>query len=261
MTHAYYEILFATFAFILGAAIGSFLNVCIYRMPLDMSVNEPKRSFCPSCKKSIPWWNNLPLISWLALRGKCAECGSRIAFRYFGVELLTGALFLAIWWKVWPDAWVLAFPYWILASLFIVATFIDFDYYIIPDEITIGGTVAGVVLSFAMPVMMDEKSHVMGGLWSLGGAALGYGLLWAVVELGKLAFGKKRLKYDKPAAMRWVRRGLEADLTVGEEQMLWSDFFARGNEKLLMTCSVLEIDSEMGAMIGTWSTTCRAKPS
>ena len=80
---AQYELFFATFAFVLGAVVGSFLNVCIYRMPLDLSVNEPKRSFCPSCKKQIPWHQNLPLLSWLFLRGKCANCGARIAVSLF----------------------------------------------------------------------------------------------------------------------------------------------------------------------------------
>ena len=85
-----YEILFATTAFVLGSCIGSFLNVCIYRMPRGLKVNEPARSFCPSCKYAIPFYNNIPLVTWLVLRGKCANCGSRISFRYFGVELLTG---------------------------------------------------------------------------------------------------------------------------------------------------------------------------
>src|SRR6188472_2921236 len=75
--------------FLVGAGIGSFLNVVIYRLPLGMSVNKPRRSFCPICKKQIPWYRNLPLITWLAQRGKCAECGCKIPFRYFFVELLT----------------------------------------------------------------------------------------------------------------------------------------------------------------------------
>src|SRR5213079_2195713 len=129
---AVYNFLFATCAFILGAAVGSFLNVCIYRLPRDLSVNEPRRSFCPACKKPIPWRQNLPLLSWLFLRGKCANCGSRIAFRYFAVELLTALLFLAVWISF---PWPVALVYWVFVSLLVAATFIDFEHFIIPDEI------------------------------------------------------------------------------------------------------------------------------
>ena len=90
----FYTTLFALVAFLLGAAIGSFLNVGIYRLPRDISIKEPRRSFCPTCKTQIPWRQNIPLVSWLLLRGRCANCGARIAFRYFGVELLTALLFL-----------------------------------------------------------------------------------------------------------------------------------------------------------------------
>jgi len=247
-----YEILFAVFAFVLGSAIGSFLNVCIYRMPLGMSVNQPSRSFCPSCKYQIPWYHNLPLISWLSLGGKCANCGAKISFRYFGVELLTGLLFLAVWWRVWMhprsewhgQGWVLALPYFILAGLLIVATFIDFEHYIIPDEITIGGTVAGVLLSFAIPLLHAQPTNLGGGLWALFGAAVGFAALWLVVNLGKLAFGKKRLTFDKLEPLTWTRHGEEADFVVGDEKMLWSEFFYRGNEQVLLECPELEIDGE-----------------
>ena len=252
MLPAYYEFVFAAFAFILGSAIGSFLNVCIYRMPLDLSVNEPKRSFCPSCKYQIPWYRNLPLISWLALRGKCANCGTKISFRYFGVELLTGLLFLAVWWRVWmhprPEwhgqGWVLALPYWILIALLVVATFIDFEHFIIPDEITIGGTVAGVLLSFAMPILHLQTTNLASVWWSLIGAASGFAALWLVVQLGKLAFGRKRLRFDDPQPFTWTRRDQEADFVVGSDQMLWSDFFYRGNEQVLMDCVEVGIDGE-----------------
>jgi len=248
----FYDLIFASFAFILGASIGSFLNVCIYRMPLDMSVNEPKRSFCPSCKYQIPLHHNIPLVTWLVLRGKCANCGSKISFRYFGVELLTGLLFLAVWMKVWewgrpdwpPQAWVLALPYWIMVALFVVATFIDFEHFIIPDEITIGGTVAGVLLSFAIPTLHNQESNLAGGIWSLVGAGVGFGALWLVTRLGKLAFGRKRLVFEKAAPLSWIRRGEEADFVVGDEKMLWSDFFYRGNEQVLLTCTAIDIDGQ-----------------
>lgn len=238
------ELLFAVFAFIFGAAIGSFLNVCIYRMPLNLSVNEPKRSFCPNCKTQIPWFHNLPLISWILLRGRCATCANKISIRYLGVEFLTGLLFLAVAHHLWFDQWRLIFPFWILVSLFVVATFIDIEHFIIPDEITWGGTAAGVVLAFSIPSMMGTESHVTSGLRSLIGAAAGYGALWAVVELGKKAFGKKTLKFPQKAGFSWTFMAGDAELQVGEDKQLWSETFARKTDRLLMQCPTVEIDGD-----------------
>jgi leader peptidase (prepilin peptidase) / N-methyltransferase len=234
-----YELIFRGFAFVLGAAIGSFLNVCIYRLPRDLSVNEPRRSFCPSCKKPIPWQQNLPLISWLVLRGKCANCGSKIAFRYFAVELLTALLFLAVW-LAFP--WPIALAYWVFVSLLVAATFIDFEHYIIPDEITIGGTAAGVLASVTLPALMGEDSRWLAAAQSLGAAALGYGLLWIVLEAGKKAFGKKRIKFDAPTKFSWVRDGEDAEFVVGEERGLWSDHFARDSDLMLLHCAEAQVD-------------------
>ena len=92
--------------FFLGAGIGSFLNVVIYRLPRGLSVNQPRRSFCPSCKYQIPFYHNIPLFSWLFLRGRCAKCGATISSRYFWVELLVGALFYAVFARFggdWPE--------------------------------------------------------------------------------------------------------------------------------------------------------------
>ena len=186
-----YDFLFSIFAFVLGACVGSFLNVCIYRLPLNLSVNHPRRSFCPSCKTQIPWHQNLPLVSWLALRGRCANCGARIAFRYFAVELLTAFLFLLIW-KAFP--WPIAIAYWVFIALVIAATFIDFEHFIIPDEITIGGTVAGLIASIAVPQLMVTDRRLTALLISTGSAALGYALLWLVLEGGKLVFASSESK-------------------------------------------------------------------
>ena len=234
-----YQLLFNLFAFILGAAIGSFLNVCIYRLPRDLSVNRPRRSFCPSCGKEIPWSQNLPLISWLVLRGRCANCGSKIAFRYFGVELITALLFLAVW-RFFP--WQLAIPYWVFVSLLIVATFVDLEHFIIPDQVTIGGTIAGVVASFAVPELMNTDSRLAALVRSGLAAALGYVVLWIVLEGGKIAFGKKRIRLDAPTPFTWIRRGEDADFVVGEEQSLWSEYFAREKDKLLLHCDEARID-------------------
>ena len=235
-----YQWLFRSFAFVIGATVGSFLNVCIYRLPLDLSVNEPRRSFCPTCKKTIPWQQNIPLLSWLWLRGKCANCGSKIAFRYFAVELLTALLFLAVW-LVFP--WPVALAYWVFVSLLVVATFIDFAHFIIPDEVTIGGVIAGLLASLALPVLMEQSSRLFAFVWSLGAAALGYALLWLVLEGGKRAFGKKRIRLEAPTAFSWVREGDDAEFIVGEERGVWSDHFARESDLMLLHCDSAQVDS------------------
>lgn len=228
-----YNFLFGAFAFVFGAAVGSFLNVCIYRLPRDLSVNEPRRSFCPSCKKQIPWHQNIPLISWLFLRGRCANCGSRIVFRYFAVELLTALLFLAVW-RQFP--WQIALAYWVFVSLLIAGTFIDFEHFIIPDEITIGGTIAGVVASFVVPALMSADSRWTALLTSALSALLGYVVLWVVLEAGKKAFGKKKIRLDAPTTFQWTRKGDDADFVVGGEKGLWSEYFSRESDLLILHC-------------------------
>lgn len=246
-TLALYDQFFSVIAFVLGAVVGSFLNVVIYRLPLDLSVNEPKRSFCPACKKQIPWHQNLPLLSWLFLRGRCANCGSRIAFRYFAVELLTALLFLAVW-RSFP--WQIALVYWVFVALLIAATFIDFEHFIIPDEITLGGTPVGVVACLIVPSLMGTASRLEAVLTSAGSAALGFGVLWLVLEGGKLAFGKKRIRLDAPTPFSWTRQGDDADFVVGEERGLWSENFAREKDQLHLHCDAAVIDGrELGAMV------------
>jgi leader peptidase (prepilin peptidase) / N-methyltransferase len=200
---SFYYMLFAVLAFVLGAAIGSFLNVGIYRLPRDISIKEPRRSFCPVCKTQIPWRQNVPLVSWLLLRGHCANCGARIAFRYFGVELLTAFLFLAVW-QIFP--WQIALAYWVFVSILLIATFVDLEHFIIPDQITIGGTIAGMIASVLVPELMSTDSRVAALIRSVLAAALGYVILWIVLEGGKVAFGKKRVKLDAPRRRRRIRR-------------------------------------------------------
>jgi leader peptidase (prepilin peptidase) / N-methyltransferase len=234
-----YEVLFSAFAFVLGAVVGSFLNVCIYRWPVDLSINRPRRSFCPNCKQPIPWQHNLPLISWLVLRGRCANCGAKISFRYFAVELVTALLFLAIWESFSSQ---IAIAYWVFVSFLIIGTFIDFEHFIIPDRVTIGGVIAGVAFSVAVPALMGTNSRVAAGLRALLAAALGYVILLIVLEAGKIAFGRKRIRFDAPTPFTWTKRGDDADFVVGAEESLWSDYFAREKDRLLLTCDEVRVD-------------------
>ena len=247
MEISFYYTIFTVAAFVLGAVIGSFLNVGIYRLPRDISVNRPRRSFCPACNAPILWHQNVPLVSWLWLRGRCAKCGARIAFQYFGVELLTALLFLAIW-KFFP--WQVAIAYWVFVSILVVATFVDLEHFIIPDQVTIGGTVAGIVASFLVPQLMSADTRLAAIIRSALAAALGYVILWIVLEGGKVAFGKKRVELDAPTPFTWTRHGDDADFVVGEERSLWSDYFAREKDRLLLHCDEAKIDNRaLGAEV------------
>src|SRR5947199_3371435 len=245
MTQAY-EFLFGVFVFVLGAAVGSFLNVCIYRWPADLSINKPRRSFCPACKQPIPWYHNLPLVSWILLRGRCAKCGAKIAVRYFAVELITALLFLAIW-QGFP--WQMAIAYWIFGSLLIVGTFIDLEHFIIPDRVTIGGIVAGVVCSAIVPALMETDSRIAACVRSLLAAALGYVILLIVLEAGQIAFGMKRVEFDAPTPVTGTKRGDDADVVVGAEESLWSDYFAREKYRLLLECEQARIDHHLNGNV------------
>ncbi len=119
--------------------------------------------------------------------------------------------------------------YWVFVSLIIVATFIDFEHFIIPDQITIGGAVAGIVASLAVPELMGVDSRLAAVIRSVLAAALGYVVLWIVLEAGKVAFGRKRVRLDEPTPFLWKREGDDADFAVGDEHSLWSEYFAREN--------------------------------
>lgn len=222
----------AVLAAVLGAMTGSFLNACIHRMPRGISLLDPKRSFCPSCGKSIPWFENLPLASWLVLRGKCSGCGARISARYPLVELLTAGLFLAVWLRF-------GFPagpaYFAFVALMVAATFIDLEHFIIPDEITIGGTVLGVLLCAAVPDLMETSSRLVAVGFSLLGALSGFALIFAVVELGKLAFGRIRHRFDPAGDFEWHREGDGATLRIAGDSLAWQDIFSREKDRIVVT--------------------------
>ena len=144
------EIFLRVLFFVFGALIGSFLNVCIVRLPKNESIVFPS-SHCPQCKAPIHWYDNIPLISFLALGAKCRSCRKPIPARYFIVELLTAVLFLCSY--MFFDLSLALVPAFTLIGALIVASFVDLDWRIIPDEISVGGMWAGLVLSVIFPAL------------------------------------------------------------------------------------------------------------
>ncbi len=226
---------------VLGLITGSFLNAVIHRLPRGISLLDPKRSFCPGCGKTIAWHENLPVASWVMLRGRCSGCAMPIAIRYPLVELLTAGLYLLAWERFGLP---LAPIFWIFLSLLIAATFIDFDHLIIPDEITLGGTAAGLFCATLVPQLMGGTVWWMGALSSLLGAAAGYFLLWGVVELGKKAFGKRRIGYSEQLLLQLVGRDDGVFLMVGEEKIVLEDLYYRESDQVKAACRWLEICGE-----------------
>ena len=222
--------------FVFGSMVGSFLNVCIHRMPLGQSVVSPP-SHCPYCKYSIPWFLNMPLITWLFLRGKCKNCAAPISVRYFLVELLTGLMFLFAWWAHGQNSAVLALIYSLLLAGMIAATFIDFEHYIIPDEITLGGIGAGLVCSAISP-MLHSQTNIGLSLWqSIVGAGTGFGLVYGIVRLGKLMFGRQRV--ELPVGTKIIFS--ETAVHLPDKDILFEELFYRQSDEIVIQAQTLEL--------------------
>ncbi len=176
--------------FVWGSCIGSFLNVCIYRLPREQSIVRP-RSRCPSCQHPIAWYDNIPLLSYLALWGACRYCGQRISWRYPVVELLTGLATLAVvsWFGLTP----VTFVYLALVCALIVASFIDLEFQIIPDEISLGGLAVGLLLSLLIPALHGTDSRWLSLGRSVIGVLVGGGLLYGTGLLGDFLFRKESM--------------------------------------------------------------------
>jgi leader peptidase (prepilin peptidase)/N-methyltransferase len=192
---------FPAFAAAFGACIGSFLNVCIYRIPKNESVVRPG-SHC-GCGRPIAPYDNIPVLSWLILRGRARCCGRPFSFRYPAIELLTAALFLACWLQFPPAKAIVGM---VLCSIVVCALFIDLDHMIIPDVFTIGGAAAGLVLSLAVPALHGHSHDIfliasmhaardsVLGLF-VGSALVLWIALFAEVILRKEAMGFGDVKY------------------------------------------------------------------
>jgi leader peptidase (prepilin peptidase) / N-methyltransferase len=161
--------------FVVGAMVGSFLNVCILRVPAEESIVFPG-SHCPKCQAPIAWYDNVPLLSWIVLRGRCRACAAAISPRYFVVELLTALAAVALWMRFdLGIEWAVAF---VFVAALIVVTFIDLDHRIIPDVVSLPGMVVGFVLSLrGTPGPISSALGILFGAGILLAVAWGYGAL------------------------------------------------------------------------------------
>lgn len=227
-----------------GACIGSFLNVVVYRLPRGLSVNEPSRSFCPACKKEIPWYLNLPILSWLMLRGRSACCGNRIPVRYWLVETVCAALFAAIAWYFCLDDIFTQILLCVWVALMLACFCIDWEQMVVLPSLTVAAAVAGLLLSGLSPWMLEPTSlePTDGLLWSVVGAVGGFILFRLVGLIGLLLFGHRSARLEKAAAwsLKQAADGEDIELTLGEDKLLWSQLFMEPSNRFILKDATLD---------------------
>ena len=209
--------LFYVLTFLVGASIGSFLNVCIARWPAELSVVRP-RSRCPRCERPIAWYDNIPIASWLVLRAKCRHCGLPISAQYPLVEAVVGAAWL---WSLWEFGYGLnGVRVAVAATVLLGIAITDAKHYLIPD----GFTVFGFLFALVMPVVglfvLDDPWPFAGPWDALIGACVGAGLIRIIGWLGEVALGKEAMGQGDETLMAFV------GAMVGPGRTLLTTFFA-----------------------------------
>lgn len=220
------EIAWMVWFFLLGSAVGSFLNVCIWRLPRRcLSIFRPARSFCPSCQHRIAWYDNIPILSFLALRARCRHCQEPISWRYTLVEALTGAVFAFFFFirvarPVSPE-WEMLVVHLVFTSAIIAASFIDWEWMIIPDRISKPGMALAPVLGLALPSIyggallaapgflflpatLAGSPHFLGLLTAGVGMLVGSGLIYGMGVFGKILFRKEAMGFGDVKYMAMI---------------------------------------------------------
>lgn len=186
--------------FLLGASVGSFLNVCISRWPAGLSIVRP-RSRCPRCERPITWYENVPLVSWVALRARCRGCGLPISVQYPAVEALVGVIWLASWIAFGPTLTMLRVS--VAASILVGVAVTDLLHYVIPD----GFTVTGFLLALVTPViglMLGDNGPFAGPWEAVLGACVGAGAITIVGWLGEVALKKEAMGEGDATLMAFI---------------------------------------------------------
>ncbi|MGZ8939940.1 MAG: prepilin peptidase, partial [Limisphaerales bacterium] len=232
--------------------------VCIYRMPRDLSVVHPG-SHCPKCNYAIPWFLNIPILTWISLRGKCRNCSEPISIRYLMVEIFTGLTFATAWAVVAPRSIGLALVYCLILGAFIVATLIDIEHFIIPDEITIGGIVAGFLFSAVVPPLHHTLSRTEALRGSTWGIIIGGGLVYLILRGGKMAFGREKLELTPDSKVTFT----ESALKLPDKEIPYEEIFYRKSDYIRLLAKTLEVRFAEGAEQSDrcyWNTVVTLKP-
>jgi leader peptidase (prepilin peptidase)/N-methyltransferase len=211
-----------------GLIFGSFLNVCIYRLPRDLSVSEPKRSACPHCHSQIAFYDNIPVLSWLILRGRCRHCKESISPRYLVVEILTALLFLVCYWHF--GATLATIKYDALSFLLLGLIFTDSETKLLPDKLTLTGLALGIALSLlvpvndlasqflpgvvSLPVSSDISSRFLSLMDSLLGAVVGASFIYGAGAIYLRARGIEGMGFGDVKLMAMIGAFLGVKLTV-----------------------------------------------
>lgn len=209
-----------------GLIFGSFLNVCIYRLPRDLSVSKPKRSACPHCHSQIAFYDNIPVLSWLILRGRCRHCKEPISPRYLAVEILTALLFLICYWRF--GATLTTIKYDALSFLLLGLIFTDAETKLLPDKLTLTGLALGITFSLfiplndlaaqfltgVVPVNADISSHFLSLVDSLLGAVVGASFIYGAGAIYLRARGIEGMGFGDVKLMAMIGAFLGVKLTV-----------------------------------------------
>jgi leader peptidase (prepilin peptidase)/N-methyltransferase len=227
-------------SFVIGLVCGSFFGCCIYRLPREISLLKPAFSYCPSCQKPVAWYYNIPVFGWLWLRGRCHECGERISSHYLLVEAVTGIFFAAAFWRF---GFPLVIPIWVLGSLLILTTFIDIEFFLIPDVLSKPGIVAGLIASLLFPELHATSSRLLAAELSIAGIVAGGGLLFLVSEFGKIVFGRYKVVLPAPSPFSFEAALPEsARIVINGEPFEWADHFFRKKDRIRIRADAVTIN-------------------
>jgi leader peptidase (prepilin peptidase)/N-methyltransferase len=225
----------------IGLVVGSFLGRCIYWLPQQGSTLKWGLAYCP-CQRSFAWYYQIPILSWVWLRGRCPACGERISAHYPLAEGITGVFFALAYWRF---GFPVAIPIWLLGSVLVLATFIDIEHFLIPDLVSKPAIVAGVLASLLVPQLHGTTSRLLAFGLSILGALVGGGLLFLIGELGKLVFGRYKVTLPAPVPFHFEKLPPDdAQIVIDNDAFRCGDHFFRKSDRIRIRAEEVMVNDQ-----------------